>query len=220
MDLSYYLRVLIRRGWIIVLAVVITAGAAYGFSKTQTVVYRATQRVLMQPARNDYGLTETLRILLRSFVVYLNTDEQAQIVIDRLQLDMTPGELRSHTTISSDPTQLVVQIDVDMENGPLAAQIATELGRVLWERRTEQNRDLPRADRIEPVMLDTATVSQYLPRTRVNVIAGAVLGFLIGAGIVFVLEYLESNIIRRKEDVERFLELPVLAAVPVDDVRS
>lgn len=220
MDLSYYLRVLIRRGWIIVLAVVITAGAAYGFSKTQTVVYRATQRVLMQPARNDYGLTETLRILLRSFVVYLNTDEQAQIVIDRLQLDMTPGELRSHTTISSDPTQLVVQIDVDMENGPLAAQIATELGRVLWERRTEQNRDLPRADRIEPVMLDTATVSQYLPRTRVNVIAGAVLGLLIGAGIVFVLEYLESNIIRRKEDVERFLELPVLAAVPVDDVRS
>ena len=220
MDLRYYVRVLLRRGWIVILATVITAGAAFTFSKMQTPVYRASQRVLMQPARNDYGLTETLRILLQSFVVYLNTDQQAQIVIDRLQLDMTPGKLRSNTTISSDPTQLIVQIDVDMEDGPLAAQIATEMGRVLWEYRTEQNRDLSREARIEPVMLDTATYGQYLPRTRVNTIAGAVLGLLVGAGVVFVLEYLESNIIRRKEDVERFLELPVLAAVPVDDARS
>jgi capsular polysaccharide biosynthesis protein len=31
---------------------------------------------------------------------------------------------------------------------------------------------------------------------------------------------MESNIIRREEDVERFLELPVLAAVPADDTRA
>jgi len=37
---------------------------------------------------------------------------------------------------------------------------------------------------------------------------------------VFVLEYLESNIVRRREDVERFLDLPVLAAIPADDTRS
>ncbi len=220
MNLTYYVRILIRRGWIIALAVVITAGAAFGFSKLQTPTYRATQYVLFQPARNDFGLTETLRILLRSYVVFLNTDEQAANAIERLQLDMTPGEVRSHTTISSDPTQLTVQIDVTMEDGPTAARLATELGRLLVEERTEDNRDLARADRIEARLIDTATYGQYTPRTAINTIAGAMLGLLVGGAIVFVLEYLESNIVRRREDVERFLDLPVLAAIPADDAHS
>jgi capsular polysaccharide biosynthesis protein len=217
MNLGYYVRVLVRQGWIIVLAAMLTAVAAYGFSKAQTPVYRATQKVLLQPARNDYGLTETLRTLLRSYVVYLNTDEQAGAAIERLQLDMTPGEVRSGTTISSDPTQLVVQIDVDMEDGPTAARIATELGRLLVEYRTEDNRDLQRADRIEARLIDTATYGLHSPKTKINTLAGAVLGVLLGGAVVFVLEYLESNILRSKEDVEHFLELPVLAAVPAED---
>jgi len=220
MNLTYYVRILIRRGWIIALAAAITAGAAFGFSKLQTPTYRATQYVLLQPARNDYGLTETLRYLLRSYVVFLNTDEQAANAIERLQLDMTPGEVRGHTTISSDPTQLTVQIDVTMEDGPTAARIATELGRLLVEERTEDNRDLQREDRIEARLIDTATYGQYTPRTMINTIAGAVLGLLVGGAVVFVLEYLESNIVRRREDVERFLDLPVLAAIPAEDTSS
>jgi len=153
-------------------------------------------------------------------VVFLNTDEQAANAIERLQLDMTPGEVRGHTIISSDPTQLTVQIDVTMEDGPTAARIATELGRLLVEERTEDNRDLQREDRIEARLIDTATYGQYTPRTMINTIAGAVLGLLVGGAVVFVLEYLESNIVRRREDVERFLDLPVLAAIPAEDTRS
>ncbi len=220
MNLTYYVRILIRRGWIMVLAAAITAGAAFGLSKAQTPVYRASQRVLFQPARFDYGLTETLRVVLRSFVVYLNTDEQAAAAIDRLQLDMVPGELRSHMTVSSDPTQLTVQIDVDLEDGPLAAKIATQLGQQLVEYRTEDNRDLQREDRIEARMVDTATYGLYKPKTQINTLAGGVLGLLLGGVAVFVLEYLESNIVRSQDDVTRFLELPVLAAIPADDLHS
>lgn len=217
MNLTYYARILIRRGWILLLAIAITAGAAYAFSKAQTPVYRATQRVLLQPARNDYGLTETLRILLRSYVVYLNTDTQAATVITRLQLDMTPGDLRRYTTISSDPTQLIVQIDVDMQDGPLAARIATELGRRLVEYRDEDNRDLQREDRIDALLIDTATYGLHSPKTKINVLAGALLGLLLGGAVVFALEYLESNILRSRDDVQSFLALPLLAAIPPED---
>jgi capsular polysaccharide biosynthesis protein len=220
MNFTYYARLLIRRGWIIVLAVLITAGAAFVFSKWQTPTYRATQRVLFQPARNDYGLTETLRTLLNSYVVYMNSDDQASQVINRLHLDTTPGVLRSHVTIASDPTQLVIQFDVDMEDGPLAAQVATEYGQLLKEYKDASNRGLQREDRIEAVRIDTATWGQHTPNTRINVMAGAILGLLLGGTAVFVLEYLESNMVRSQEDVERFLELPVLAAVPADDARA
>ena len=60
-------------------------------AQTQTPVYRASQKVSIQPARNDFGLLEALRILLRNYVKYLNTDLRAGEVIERLELDMTPG---------------------------------------------------------------------------------------------------------------------------------
>ena len=217
MNLTYYLRILIRRGWIVALAMFVTASAAYEFSNTQTPIYRASQRVLFQPARNDFGLTETLRTLLNSYVVYINTDEQATIAIERLELDMTPGELRSYMTVSSDPTQLIIQIDVDMEDGPLAAAIATEMGQLLVEYRESNNRDLQRADRINAYRIDSAGWGLHSPNKRINTLAGAILGMLLGGVIIFVVEYLESNIVRDSDAVERFLELPVLAAIPADE---
>lgn len=220
MNLTYYLQVLVRRGWIVLLAMLVTAAAAFGFSRLQTPTYRATQIVLFQPARSDFGLTETLRTLLASNVVWLNSDERAQAVIDRLRLDMLPGELRSHATFNSDPTRLTVQIDVTMEDGPLAAQVATEYGTLLEEYRTAENRDAQREDRIDAMKIDTASYRQHSPRTQINTLAGAALGLLLGGAVVFVLEYMDSNIVRRREDVERFLELPVLAAVPAQDSRS
>lgn len=220
MNLLDYLRVLIRRGWIMVLAVVITTVAAYAYSQAQTEVYRASQRVLMEPQRNDLGLSETLRNQMASYVEYLNTDTVAAIVIDELQLDMQPGTLRSDVNISSNPTTLVIQIDVDLEDGPTAAAVATQWGRHLVEWREEQNSDLDRADRIGAQLLDTAGWGLHTPNTRVNVLAGAILGVVIGGIVIFVLEVLEANILRRADDLERIIENPLLATIPSTDRRG
>jgi capsular polysaccharide biosynthesis protein len=48
----------------------------------------------------------------------------------------------------------------------------------------------------------------------INTAAGGLFGAILGFVIVFVLEYLESSIVRRREDVERSLELAVLATIP------
>jgi len=217
LNLLDYLRVIYRRGWIIVLAALITSGAAYAYSQTQTEVYRATQKVLHSPGRNDFGLTETMRVLLQSFVEYLYTDEIAAQVINDLELDMQPSELRSKTTITSDSTRLIIQISVDLEDGPLAAQIATTWGQKLVEWRAQENSQLRREDRINAQLLDTATYGLHRPNTKVNVLAGGILGLIIGGVIVFVLEILEANIIRQTDDIERIMGTSVLAAIPQTD---
>ena len=216
MNLFDYVRIVIRRGWIVVLAVVITSASAYAYSRTQTPEYRASQKALIQPARNDFGLVETLRILLRSYVEYLNTDLRAQAVIERLQLDMTPGELRSNATINSDPTTLIIQIDVDMEDPATAAEIANMWGQLLVEFRNQGNSDLRREDRIDASLLDYPVAGQSKPNTRTNVLAAAILGLLLGGAVIFVLEYLEANILRSAEDVERWLDAPILASIPAE----
>jgi capsular polysaccharide biosynthesis protein len=216
MNLLDYVRILIRRGWIILLAMVITAGGAYVFSQLQAKEYRATQKVLLLPARNDFGLTETMRNLMRAFVEYLNTDAVAQAVINTLELDMQPGTLRANTTINSDPTSLTIQIDVTLPDGDQAAAIATEWGNQLVIFRNQENSNLIRQDRIEARRLDTATYSLYRPNTRVNVLAGVVLGLLVGAVVVFILEYVEANIIRHATDVEKYIEIDLLATIPLE----
>ena len=82
MNLIDYGRILLRRGWIILLLAVIAAGSAYLLTSRQTPEYTASQRVLIQPARTDNGLTLAVIQLMNSYQVYLDSSERAQEVID------------------------------------------------------------------------------------------------------------------------------------------
>ena len=214
MKLTDYARILIRRGWIMLLVALIAGFSAYYFSKQQTPVYRATQKVLLLPSRSDLSLTESNRSLLETYAVYLNSSLRAQEVIDTLHLERIAGELMSHVTIASDKYRMVIQIDVEDRDGETAKQIAQAWGQILIDYRNEQNQLVRREDRIDPQLVDTPTYSQSAPRPQIMAVAGAILGLLVGGVIVFIMEYLESSVIRRDEDIERLINVPVLASIP------
>lgn len=221
MQLQHYLRILWRRGWLIVLLAVITAGSAFGFSKIQeqrNPVYKSTIKLLIQPARPDLGATEASIRLLNSYVSWLDSNYRAQEVIEELQLDMTPSELREgHVRIAGDTLRFVIQIDVEHEIGDVGNDIARAWAELLVQWRNEQNETQRREDRIEAIIIDDPRYVLDSPKTMINTLAGAVLGALIGGGIVFTLEYLEAGIVRTPGDVERFLDLAVLGAIPPTD---
>jgi capsular polysaccharide biosynthesis protein len=216
LSITDYLRILVRRGWIMVLLALIVGGTSYLLSRQQDPVYRASQTVLIQPTRADLGLAEASVRLTEPLTVYLNSTERAQEVIDELNLDVLAGELRANTTFASDQFRLTIQIDVQSESQDLAFRAARAWGQVLVDYRTEQNQLARREDRVEALLPDQPSVGQIAPRPTFNGIAGALLGLIVGAVIVFVLEYLESGLIRRREDLERTTELPTLATIPAD----
>jgi len=98
MSLTEYIRILWRRGWIILLLAALTAASAFVFSTIQTPTYKSTINILIQPARTDFGLTQSAKLLLDSYVAFLDTNRVAQSVIDSLQLDMTPDALRGRVS--------------------------------------------------------------------------------------------------------------------------
>lgn len=51
------------------------------------------------------------------------------------------------------------------------------------------------------------------PNVTLNLILGAVVGLIFGIGIAFFLEYLDTSV-KTLEDVERYLQVPVLAVIP------
>ncbi|MCK6579030.1 MAG: hypothetical protein L6Q98_13085 [Anaerolineae bacterium] len=214
MSLIDYGRILFRRGWIMLLLAAVAAVSAYALSRIQTPLYRATQLVLIQPARADLGLAEGLLREINSYQVFLSSSERAQEVIDALQLDMLADSVLGATQITVNRENLTVQIDVTLENGDLAAQVARQWGDLFAEYRERDNQIRRQEDRVRAILPDKAIYTLYSPRTALNVIAGAVLGFLLGGVLVFVLEYLESAIVHRREDVERLFDQPLLAAIP------
>jgi capsular polysaccharide biosynthesis protein len=214
MKLTDYGRILVRRGWIILLLALLTGSSAYGFSRFLTPTYRATQIVLVQPSRNDFGLAEATVRLLNSYKVYLDSREIAQQVINTLSLDMTSDALKADVTIVPNRDNLTIQIDVDSEDPVTAERVARAWGQVLVDYRFQQNQTVRREDRIDAIMTDSPRVELLQPRPTLNAVAGVVLGMLLGGIIIFVLEYLESSFVRSRDDLERGLDMAVLAAVP------
>jgi protein tyrosine kinase modulator len=217
MNLVDYGRILMRRGWIMILLGVIAAGAAFLFSRQLEPIYRATQKVLIIPSRSDFGLTEAARQILNSHVQYLDSSLRAAEVIEQLQLGTTPGQLRSDVTIASDQLSLLIQIDVDHKDPNEAKRIAAAWGNLLLEYRNELNQQARREDRIEARLQDDPVAFKASPNIPINTLVGLIAGIFVGGVIVFVLEYLESSIVRHREDIENATGLPVLATVPSVD---
>jgi len=217
MPLQTYLRILWRRGWIMLLLAGLTAAAAFGFSviKERTApVYKSRISILVQPARTDFGQAQAAKTLLRSYVAWMDSNYRAADVIDTLKLDMTPEQLRSDVTIASDDSRLVIEIDVKQPNGDRANDIARTWADLFIQWRDEENQKVLRTDRIDAQKIDDPKYELDEPNTRINTLAGAILGLLVGVGIIFVLEYMEAGVIRTAEDVGRGLNLPLLGAIP------
>lgn len=228
MNLMDYIRIALRRGWIVILTAVLAAAAAFILSQAQTPVYRSTYRLFIQPARNDLGLTEATTRLIRGYESWLNSDLRAADVIDALQLDMMPAELRGNAHFNTDTSRLIIELQVDQpchEGNPDELQaclaqlnsIASTWGNLLVEWRNAENQKVRREDQINAIPTDIPQVGKESPKTAINVIAGAILGALAGGVIVFALEYVQAGVIHRAEDVARALDAPVLAQIPADD---
>jgi capsular polysaccharide biosynthesis protein len=216
MNLIDYGRILLRRGWIMVLLAAIAAGGAYYLASKQTPTYRSIQKVLIQPARIDLSLTESSKSLLANLSEFLNSSYRAAEVIETLKLDMTPQQLLANVDIIPVPLSLSIEIGVDLQDAEMANRVAKAWGERLVLYREQENQKNRREDQVNALLQDEPSVSLLGPRPLINAAAGAVLGLLLGGIIVFVLEYLESSVVHRREDLERGIDLPVLAAIPED----
>ena len=72
-----------------------------------------------------------------------------------------------------------------------------------------------KSNRIEVKLVDSVIDAPlYKPKPTTNALAGGVLGALIGALIVLVLEWMSADILATPADVERVLGLPVSGTIP------
>ena len=222
MDLREYARVLLRRGWIVIVVAIVGALGALLFSRLQTPVYRSTITLSAQPSRSsDYGQSLAIKNLLRLYGQQMRTKTIAQQVIDQLQLDIAPEKFLSGVEVSPNEADFTIQIAVKDENIDKVQAMVQTLAENFVLLHKQESLEMDQNDRILVNILDNATPPEkFSPKTTINVIAGAILGALAGVLAIFVVEYIQSAYIRKPEDVERSLNLTVLGAIPTIDARD
>lgn len=215
MTIQEYLRILRRRGWIIVAGAILAATAAFGVSYIQEDMYRATVFVSTVPARPDWGLGNTAKDLMRNFAANIQTPEVAQRVIERAQLDMNPYDFLGQINVVADASAFTIKVEARARDGEVAKLMALTLADEFVEERTAYYAQLDKLDRIEVKIRSRAIgYEQFQPKPLLNAVAGGVLGILLGLAIVLMLTWIEADLLRTPAALERTLELPVLGAIP------
>ncbi len=215
MQLRDYFRLLTKRGWLIILIMVLSAASALLFSRLQQPVYRSTVYLNVNPARLDWGLQQSIQNLLRNYAGIIASRDIATEVNDRLQLDITPDQLREKLTVSPIESDFLLEIDADDYDPLIARDIAQTTAEVFVERIQVTMLDQDKSDRVNVSIRDYALPGVlHKPKWKINTLAGALFGLIAGVLVVYLLEWLETDVIRSAQDIERQTHLAVLGVIP------
>ena len=217
MQLQDYFRILIKRGWVILLALVIGAGLGFGISKVQTPEYRSTIYLNVWPGRLDWGLQQTVKGLMRNYAGIIRSRDMAVRVSQELELDLTPDDIAANMTVSPIESDFLIRIDVDSEEPGIARDIAQTSAELFVEDISAYMLNQDKTDRVEISIRDYALPGTlHKPKLKINVLAGAIFGAILGLLVVFLLEWLQADVIRSTDDLEEQAGMAVLGVIPAE----
>lgn len=222
MELKDYIKVLRKRWWVIALVALIAIGSAYGFSKTQPTIWRSSIKLSIEPSRgSDYGQVLAIKQILRNYALKLTSGLMAQQVVDKLQLDIHASALLGKVAVNPDEADYTITIEAKDQDAGTAVKIVQTFADLFVQERQLKNLEVAQSDRILVSIADNpAPPDIFSPKTSINMLAGGVLGALLGVIILFALEWLESDVVRSSEDVERYIGLPVIGSIPTITTRE
>ena len=224
MELRDYVRIL-RAHWIVIIvATIVGAGAAFGWSAMQPRVYSADTTGIVTSVGGD-GTSGSALVgnqLAQSRVKsYLNLGSWravAEHAIDELGLDTSPDVLVNQVTVTNpvDTTALkVTATGSTPESAQNLAQAWLDGMAIEIEKLEGGTSTTPAA--ISLMVGDSARLptEPSSPNTRLNVIIGALVGLALGLVYAFVRHTFDRRV-RHPRDIERETGVSVIGTLPLE----
>lgn len=186
-----------------------------------TPIYQASTQVLVNQ-KSDATTQQVTTADIQSNLQLINTYNEIitspailSVVAQNLDMDLTPVQLKSKISVSNANNSQVLNITVQDETYNIAVDIANEVVEVFKEK-------IPTLMKVDNVnVLSPAekmdNASPIKPNKLLNVAIGLVLGLMVGVGLAFLLEFLDTTI-KTEDDVEQLLGLPIIGLIsPISD---
>ncbi|PGT97404.1 YveK family protein [Bacillus cereus] len=175
-------------------------------SSTQILVNQKKQEGAMIQAgevQTNIQLTNTYKVIIKSPVILDQVNE-------KLNLNMTAQALTGKINVANEKDSQVISVTVEDKDPKVARDIANATA------------DVFKGEVAKIMSVDNVTVlskaevaenqSPIKPVPMRNVAIAFVFGLMAAVGLAFLLEYLD-NTVKKEEDVENLLGLPVLGIV-------
>ncbi|MCW1929087.1 YveK family protein [Bhargavaea beijingensis] len=215
-SLQDLFKTLKKRLWLIVMSTVIAATIAGIISfLVMTPIYQASTQILVnQTERQSEAFTsqdiQTDLQLINTYNVVIKSPAILNKVIEELGLDETAASLNSRVTVNSEQNSQVVNVTVQDSNQKQAVEIANTIANV-FEQEIPQLMNVDNVNILSPAVMP-ANPSPVKPDPMLNMAIGAVIGLMVGVGIAFLLEFLDTTV-KTEDDIEELTGLPVIGMI-------
>ena len=214
-DFGELFRTIWNKIWII-LAVTVLCAAIAG-NVTYFLIdptYTATSRIYLLP-RETESLSQTELMvgtqMTNDAAKLAKSKSVMEPVIQKLNLDTTYEELADIVSVENPTDTRLIDISVRDPDPQTAADISNALANSLCE----QVATIMKTDK--PTIAETASSPDQpsAPSMTKNVILAALAGLLLSVALV-IINFIRDDTIKSQEDVQKYLQLNTLAAIPLE----
>lgn len=185
-----------------------------------TPIYQASTQILINQEKVDATAVNPATIqsdlqLINTYNVIIKSPAILEKVVKVLDLPTNANELNGQITVNSEQSSQVVNITVQDKSPKNAVDIANSVASIFQE----EVKVLMNVDNVNVLAAAQLPVnpSPIKPNPMLNMAIAAVVGLMLGGGIAFLLEHLDTSI-KTEQDVEDSLGFPILGLIsPIPD---
>lgn len=216
-DIMRLIKALLRKVWLIIILLVI--GAVIGGSyakfflkptyKSSTMLYVNTSSVSVGPTRISLAELNTSATLIKTYETILRTRNVLKQIAENTNLGYSYQQIGGMLSTSPIESTAIFTITVTTRNPDHAPVIANEAARVLSkeiDNTISGTSSRVIEDAIRPAGKSGPNSSKY-------VVTGALVGAVLAAGFIIILE-LSDDIVHDEEYLVNTFNIPVLASIP------
>jgi capsular polysaccharide biosynthesis protein len=217
-DLRDMFEIIKRKKWLIIgvtAAAVVLSGILSFFIIPPTYEAKTTIIIGKEQAASDkqssinYSDVMMYQQLVKTYAEIAKSRTVAEKAAAKIGKDITPEMLMESTTVTPQPNTQIMVIKVKDK----IAEDAMNKVNIQSETFVEEAQRIYHSGNVQ--IMDKATLpkSPVKPRPKLNMAIAFLLGLMVSIGIIFLREYMDSTI-KTEQDVEKYLDLPVIGIIP------
>lgn len=217
-DLKSLFQAILKRWWVVVSLTVaaLAIGTVYSFFILKPIYQSDTSIYIGKNADtqsatimyNDVLLNDRLvndyRELVKSRLI-------ADEVIKELGLkDITAEKFAQKLSVTSKKDTRLIVISATDTDPEFAKTLADKVAEV-FQKKAES---IMKVENIQIIDKATAAQSPVKPNKKMNLAISFVLGFMLGIGVVLLIDYFDDTI-KTPDDIKKYLDVPVIGTIPL-----
>lgn len=218
LDLKDFFYIIIKRRKMICLitaaAVVLSALLSFFVIKptyqadSSIIVGRPQQDKNEKLDNNDVTMYQNL---MKTYIEIVKSKPVLDATISKADLNLTEDQLSKMVNATTQQGTQIMDISITDKNAEETYKIAD----ALTDSFIEKSKDIFPTSGVQLSVMNKADVpkSPIKPKKALNIAIAFVLGLFVSIGLAFVLEYMD-NTIKSENDVNKYLELPVIGIIP------